>query len=86
MILQLFFFITDTTINFQCKTFIFRFDVSYPAFAYCKRFYNPDRKMVCVTEELSEITEDSTIDSLSTAHFGMLCLYMGGNCDYAQLN
>lgn len=54
-----------------------RFDISVPAFEFCKTFYNPEHKMVCVTHSVAEISDDSTMGSLSTAHFGMLCLYIG---------
>ena len=57
---------------------IFRFDVSYPAFNFCKLFFHPDHNLVCVTEALAEADDNSTMDCLSTTHFGLLCLYIGG--------
>lgn len=54
-----------------------RFDISVPAYNFSKTFYNTEKKAVCVTENFSEITEESTMDCLSTAHFGLLSLYMG---------
>jgi hypothetical protein len=56
----------------------FRFDISFPAFEFCKTFFNPDYNLVCVTEAFDEANDDSTMDTLSTAHFGLLALYMGG--------
>ncbi|WAR24005.1 hypothetical protein MAR_037674, partial [Mya arenaria] len=53
-----------------------RFDISYPAYAYCKRFYHPERQMVCVTEPFAEATAETTVDMLSTAHLGKLALVM----------
>lgn len=60
--------------DFDC-----RFDISLPAYNFCKTFYNPDQKAVCVTEAFKDMTDESTMDCLSTAHFGLLSLYMGGN-------
>ena len=58
--------------------FCFRFDISFPAFQYCKSFYSPDRRMVCGTEALGDADVTTTVDILSTAHLGMFALYMGG--------
>ncbi|XP_060608400.1 uncharacterized protein LOC132760434 [Ruditapes philippinarum] len=54
-----------------------RFDISFPAFEFCKTFFNPDYNLACVTEAFDEANGDSTMDTLSTAHFGLLSLYMG---------
>ncbi|XP_076083080.1 uncharacterized protein LOC143054081 isoform X2 [Mytilus galloprovincialis] len=54
-----------------------RFDISVPAYNFSKSFYNTELKAVCVTEKFTEITEESTMDCLSTSHFGLLSLYMG---------
>lgn len=54
-----------------------RFDISYPAFSFCKQFFHPEHQLVCVTEKVADVNDESTMDSLSTAHFGMLSLYMG---------
>ncbi|KAL4220010.1 hypothetical protein ACF0H5_020422 [Mactra antiquata] len=54
-----------------------RFDISYPAFEYCKTYFNPNVNMVCVTEPYNDSNTELTMDCLSTSHFGLLCLYMG---------
>ncbi|XP_045184057.2 uncharacterized protein LOC123542323 [Mercenaria mercenaria] len=54
-----------------------RFDISFPAFNFCKTFFHPDYQLVSVTERLADVNDESTMDCLSTAHFGLFCLYMG---------
>lgn len=61
-----------------------RFDVSYPAFNFCKTFFHPDYQLVCVTGAFADVNDESTMDCLSTAHLGLLCLYMG-DIDRARL-
>lgn len=51
------------------------FDMSYPAYQYCRRFYSQDHGAFGTHGPWSE--KDDTIDMLTTAHFGRLSLFMG---------
>ncbi|KAK3609375.1 hypothetical protein CHS0354_036615 [Potamilus streckersoni] len=54
-----------------------RFDVSQRIFAYSKTFYSPAVNACCVTDPYDPQNNDQTVDTLNTAHLGLLLLYFG---------
>ena len=52
-----------------------RFDVAYPAYDYLQSFYHPSHGGFTTRNPYGQ--NDNTIDVLTTAHLGLVALYMG---------